>query len=68
MRSSRLLTWTFITYTTIFLLLRVATARREMITKQNGVVATDELMCSRMGRDVLREGGNAVDASIAVGI
>nr|GEX98769.1 gamma-glutamyltranspeptidase 1-like [Tanacetum cinerariifolium] len=36
-----------------------------MITKQNGVVATDELTCSGIGRDVLREGGNAVDASIA---
>ncbi|GJV08718.1 gamma-glutamyltranspeptidase 1-like protein [Tanacetum coccineum] len=67
MRSSRLLTWTFITYTTIFLLLRVATARREMITKQNGVVATDELMCSRMGRDVLREGVSPASSGLGGG-
>ncbi|PWA34901.1 gamma-glutamyltranspeptidase 1 [Artemisia annua] len=64
MLPSRSLRWSFIGIM-IFLLLRVATARREIITKQNGVVATDELTCSRIGRDVLQEGGNAVDASVA---
>ncbi|KAJ9541163.1 hypothetical protein OSB04_027669 [Centaurea solstitialis] len=42
----------------------VGAVRREVITKQNGVVATDDGICSRIGRDVLVEGGNAIDASI----
>lgn len=60
-----LLTWNFITYIAIFLMLCVATARREIISGQDGVVATDDGTCSRIGRDVLREGGNAIDASVA---
>jgi gamma-glutamyltranspeptidase len=31
----------------------------------NGAVATDDRSCSRIGLEVLREGGNAADASIA---
>ncbi|KVI08530.1 Gamma-glutamyltranspeptidase, partial [Cynara cardunculus var. scolymus] len=49
----------------ISLITCVAAVRREIITKQNGVVATDDGVCSRIGRDVLLEGGNAIDASIA---
>ncbi|XP_058096649.1 glutathione hydrolase 1-like isoform X2 [Magnolia sinica] len=41
------------------------TNRREQIVAKNGAVATDDGRCSRIGRDVLREGGHAVDAAIA---
>ncbi|KAH0728645.1 hypothetical protein KY290_003481 [Solanum tuberosum] len=39
--------------------------RREVIKANRGVVATDDGRCSRIGRDVLREGGHAVDAAVA---
>lgn len=39
--------------------------RREVIKGNRGVVATDDGRCSRIGRDVLREGGHAVDAAVA---
>lgn len=35
------------------------------IVAQNGVVATDHGLCSSIGRDVLQEGGHAVDAAVA---
>ncbi|KAJ2587496.1 hypothetical protein IWW49_003444 [Coemansia sp. RSA 1797] len=36
-----------------------------LITARKGAVATDEPRCSAIGADVLREGGNAVDAAVA---
>ncbi|KAK6924135.1 hypothetical protein RJ641_010335 [Dillenia turbinata] len=39
--------------------------RREVIARPHGVVATDDGRCSKIGRDVLREGGHAVDAAVA---
>uniref|UniRef100_A0A1D1YP72 Glutathione hydrolase n=1 Tax=Anthurium amnicola TaxID=1678845 RepID=A0A1D1YP72_9ARAE len=42
--------------------------RREVITSRHGAVATDHGWCSRIGRDVLREGGHAVDASVAAAL
>lgn len=39
--------------------------RCEVIKANRGVVATDDGRCSRIGRDVLREGGHAVDAAVA---
>ncbi|XP_049404822.1 glutathione hydrolase 1-like [Solanum stenotomum] len=39
--------------------------RLEVIKANRGVVATDDGRCSRIGRDVLREGGHAVDAAVA---
>ena len=42
--------------------------RREVITSKHGAVATDDGRCSIVGRDVLREGGNAVDAAVAAAL
>ncbi|XP_043709470.1 glutathione hydrolase 1-like [Telopea speciosissima] len=42
--------------------------RHELITAHNGVVTTDDGRCSRIGRDILKEGGNAVDAAIAAAL
>lgn len=58
----------------LFLLLAAAGAaaasaapagRREVVTSPHGAVAADDLRCSRIGRDALREGGSAVDAAVA---
>ncbi|XP_039114395.1 LOW QUALITY PROTEIN: glutathione hydrolase 1-like [Dioscorea cayenensis subsp. rotundata] len=51
----------------IFLALE-AGARREEIISNYGVVATDMAKCSRIGRDVLKEGGHAVDAAVAAAL
>lgn len=42
--------------------------RQEVITARHGAVAADDRRCSRIGSDVLREGGNAVDAAVAVSL
>jgi len=39
--------------------------RGKVIYVHNGAVATDDGRCSRIGKDVLREGGHAVDAAVA---
>ncbi|KAJ4715619.1 Gamma-glutamyltranspeptidase [Melia azedarach] len=49
----------------LFSLLASASARREEIQAANGVVATDDGRCSEVGVEVLKEGGNAVDATVA---
>ncbi|KAJ4715625.1 Gamma-glutamyltranspeptidase [Melia azedarach] len=51
-----------------FSLLAQASARREEIVSTNGVVASDDGRCSEVGRDVLKEGGHAVDAAVAVAL
>ncbi|KAG0048554.1 hypothetical protein BGZ83_006517 [Gryganskiella cystojenkinii] len=38
---------------------------RTLITAKHGAVATEEIHCSQIGVEVLKEGGNAVDAAIA---
>ncbi|KAL8047217.1 hypothetical protein ABFX02_08G225600 [Erythranthe guttata] len=40
---------------------------RRIIARQ-GIVATDHGQCSTIGRDVLREGGHAVDAAVAAAL
>ncbi|KAJ6799088.1 gamma-glutamyltranspeptidase 1-like [Iris pallida] len=42
--------------------------RREVITSEHGAVATDDGRCSDAGRDVLVDGGNAVDAAVAAAL
>ncbi|KAB1199976.1 Gamma-glutamyltranspeptidase 2 [Morella rubra] len=39
--------------------------RHEAVVAHHGAVATDDRRCSRIGMEVLREGGHAVDASVA---
>ncbi|GFP90482.1 gamma-glutamyltranspeptidase 1 [Phtheirospermum japonicum] len=45
-----------------------ATKRPANITAEHGVVATDHGQCSKIGSDVLRKGGNAVDAAVAAAL
>ncbi|GFP97691.1 gamma-glutamyltranspeptidase 1 [Phtheirospermum japonicum] len=40
-------------------------ARGKSIVSRFGVVATDETICSKIGKDVLRRRGHAVDAAVA---
>lgn len=61
--------------TVVLLLLVVAAVgngtakkRQPRIVKHNGVVATDDERCSEIGMRVLRQGGNAVDASVAAAL
>jgi|HubBroStandDraft_1064217.scaffolds.fasta_scaffold37655_2 gamma-glutamyltranspeptidase/glutathione hydrolase len=42
-------------------------ARIEPVTAQHGMVVTQEEHATRIGVDILRRGGNAVDAAVAVG-
>ncbi|KAI9113817.1 hypothetical protein K1719_015068 [Acacia pycnantha] len=42
--------------------------RNEVIGVPHGAVATDDRRCSRIGSDVLREGGHAVDAAVAAAL
>ncbi|KAF5458086.1 hypothetical protein F2P56_022148 [Juglans regia] len=42
--------------------------RHEVIIARHGAVATDDKRCSRIGMKVLREGGHAVDASVAAAL
>ncbi|GAQ91012.1 gamma-glutamyltranspeptidase [Klebsormidium nitens] len=41
---------------------------QRMVTSDIGVVAADESRCSAIGRDVLAEGGTAVDAAVATAL
>lgn len=42
--------------------------RREEIVARQGAVATDDGRCSKIGMDVLRIGGHAVDAAVAAAL
>ncbi|KAI3454590.1 hypothetical protein Pfo_011253 [Paulownia fortunei] len=59
-------------FSILFLLLFLASnprnahaARGERVAARYGVVATDETECSKIGKDILRRGGHAVDAAVA---
>jgi len=41
--------------------------RATPVTAQNGMVVAQEALAARIGADVLKKGGNAVDAAVAVG-
>jgi gamma-glutamyltranspeptidase/glutathione hydrolase/leukotriene-C4 hydrolase len=42
--------------------------RHQEVAARHGAVATDDGRCSRIGIDVLREGGHAVDAAVAASL
>jgi gamma-glutamyltranspeptidase/glutathione hydrolase/leukotriene-C4 hydrolase len=42
--------------------------RNEVTIAPHGAVATDDRRCSRIGMKVLREGGHAIDASVAAAL
>jgi len=37
------------------------------VTSTNGMVATQEALATRVGIDILKQGGNAIDAAVAIG-
>ena len=41
--------------------------RAQAVTAQNGMVVAQETIAARVGADILRKGGNAVDAAVAIG-
>ena len=51
----------------IFIQLPCQSASKTPVIAKNGMVASSESFASRIGVDILRKGGNAVDASVAVG-
>ena len=60
---------TSILLATLFLLFQLSLHQSRnpayLIQAQNGAVATENKRCSDIGVDVLKDGGNAVDAAIA---
>ncbi|CAN7027474.1 unnamed protein product [Brassica rapa subsp. trilocularis] len=51
-----------------FLQIAAAKKRPHSIVKYHGAVATDDGRCSKIGMKVLRQGGNAIDASVAAAL
>ncbi len=45
----------------------LASARAQGVFAQNGMVVAQEARAARVGADILRQGGNGVDAAVAVG-
>ncbi|XP_052150957.1 glutathione hydrolase 1-like [Oryza glaberrima] len=71
MNARRLHKWAATARLVLLLLAAAAAAaagRREVVTSPHGAVAADDGRCSRIGRDALRDGGNAVDAAVAASL
>ncbi|ESQ28763.1 hypothetical protein EUTSA_v10019745mg [Eutrema salsugineum] len=51
-----------------FLQNAAAKKRQHSIVKYHGAVATDDGRCSKIGMKILRQGGNAIDASVAAAL
>ncbi|KAL1830993.1 hypothetical protein ACET3Z_000644 [Daucus carota] len=66
--SSMLVTWAFLLVLLLCSTFVDASSRREVITARHGAVATDDGRCSLIGRNVLREGGHAIDATVAAAL
>ncbi|KAK6125760.1 hypothetical protein DH2020_040500 [Rehmannia glutinosa] len=49
-------------------ILALPSCQGKIIIARSGVVATDETICSKVGRDVLVGGGHAVDAAVAAAL
>ncbi|KAL7082969.1 hypothetical protein ACP275_14G133300 [Erythranthe tilingii] len=68
----RLCQTSLLNFVIIFLLMFLASnidaAGEARVVARNGVVATDETECSKIGRDVLKRGGHAVDAAVAAAL
>lgn len=63
-----LIRWLVIVLVSTGLLPPTSIARPEVIVASHGAVAADDHRCSKIGMDVLREGGHAVDASVAAAL
>lgn len=63
-----LIRWLVIVLVSIGLLTPTSIARPEVVVASHGAVAADDRRCSKIGMDVLREGGHAVDASVAAAL
>ncbi|CAD5330411.1 unnamed protein product [Arabidopsis thaliana] len=61
-------TVTIVLFIIAFLQNAAAQKRQQSIVKSRGAVATDDGRCSVIGMRVLREGGNAIDASVAAAL
>ncbi|XP_057870182.2 glutathione hydrolase 1 isoform X1 [Cryptomeria japonica] len=46
----------------------ISSGRREVVEAHKGAVAADDGRCSRIGRDVLKEDGHALDAAVATAL
>lgn len=73
--TARILSWGIILFLLISLSSSTASvnrapskSRREVITARHGAVATDDGRCSIIGRNVLGDGGHAVDAAVAAAL
>ena len=45
-----------------------SSGRQEVVEAHQGAVATDDGRCSIIGRDVLKENGHAIDATVAIAL
>src|SRR5579862_2984085 len=58
-------------FLTIYILLLISSqqsfASQQVITAKHGMVVSEQKLASKVGADILRKGGNAIDAAIAVG-